>query len=368
MIVAPHLSGRTLQVHLSNRFGQQPIVVDHVTIGRQADGAALMAGSQRPVTFGGAAAVLIAAGHDAVSDPVALTFAAFQNLAVSVYVAGAIANPTEHRLTRQTSYLSPAGSGDHAADGAAASFTQTTAGMFSTGWYLLDAIDVQAPALAGAVVALGDSITDGYRGDGLPGVESSAGLDKNVRYPDYLAHRLTAAGAQLSVVNAGIGGNQILKGTKTGGPSAIARLRADVIDQAGVTDAIVLEGINDLGSAGASASQVTAGLRRIVTTLHQAGLRVQLGTITPAQGTVSKSGRYGGVATNTTRTAINAWIRNQRYSDGVIDFDRAVRDPAHPGRLKPAYDGSDHLHLSALGYRAMASAIPLSLLEVRARG
>ncbi len=368
MIVAPHLGGQTLRVHLSNRFGRQPIVLDHVTVGLEADGAALVAGSQRPVTFGGAAAVTIAAGQDAVSDPVDLTFAAFQNLAVSVYVAGTIANPTEHRLTRQTNYLSPAGSGDHASDGAATAFTQTTAGTFSNGWYFLDGIDVQASASAGAIVTLGDSITDGYRGNRSPGVESTAGIDKNVRYPDYLARRVIDVGSRMSVVNAGIGGNQILKGGGTGGPSAIARLRSDAINQAGVTDVIVLEGINDLGLAGASANQVNTGLKRIVMILHQAGLRVQLGTITPAEGTASKSGRYGSAATNKIRTTINTWIRRQRYSDGVIDFDRAVRDPARPGHLKPAYDGSDHLHLSAAGYRAMAAAIPLGLLGVRAPG
>ncbi len=262
--------------------------------------------------------------------------------------------------------MSPAGSGDHSADRTAAAFTQTTDGTFSTGWYFLDAIDVQAPATTGAVVALGDSITDGYRGNRLPGIESSAGIGQNFRYPDYLARRIIDVGGRMSVINAGIGGNQILRGGGTGGPSAIGRLRRDVIDQAGVTDVVVLEGINDLGLAGASVTQVNAGLKRIVMTLHQAGLRVQLGTITPAERTTSKSGRYGSVATNTIRTKINTWIRRQHYSDGVIDFDKAVRDPAHPGRLKPSYDGSDHLHLSAAGYRAMAAAIPLSLLGVRA--
>jgi lysophospholipase L1-like esterase len=365
MIVAPHLGGQSIRVHLSNRFGTEAITLDQVDVGIEYKGPALVAGSNQPVLFGGSASVTVAAGQDVTSDPVALTIAPFQDVAVSVYAGDEIDDPTEHRLTRQTSYITPQGGGNHAGDEDGTAFTHTTAGKFSTGWYFLDGIDVEAPTNVGAVVTFGDSITDGYQGSKSPDIENRTAIDANGRYPDDLQRRIDAAGLPLSVLNAGIGGNRILKGGGNGGPSGVARLKRDALAQAGATDVIVLEGINDLGSSGATVNQVNAGLKRIVAAVHAAGLRVQLGTITPAEGTISKSGKYGSVKTNTIRMQINHWIRTQSYSDGVVDFDKAVRDPSHPGRIKPGYDGSDHLHFSLAGYRAMAAAVNLGLLEQR---
>ena len=331
--------------------------------GRRSSGAALAPGSDTAVTFGGQTSVTIPAGQDAVSDPVKLSFAAFQDLAVSVYVPSVVVDPTEHLMTRQTSYQSPMLSGDHAAESSGAAFTETTTGSFSTGWYFLDGIDVVAPGSVGAVAAFGDSITDGYQGM-LASTEQLGTIDTDGRYPDDLARRLIAARVPLSVLNAGISGNRLLTSSPSivsAGPSGVSRLAIDALGQAGVTDVIVLEGINDIaGSPTPAASQLIAGYEQLIAQAHAAGVRIQLGTITPTGGSVVAS--YGDAAANALRDQVNQWIRTQQLSDGVIDFDAAVRDPADPSRLNPAYDGGDHVHLNLAGYRAMARAVNLGLL------
>ena len=362
MVVAPHFGGGWVRVHLSNRFGTSPVVLDRVEIALRAGGPALVPGSRRAVRFGGRRVVRIPTGADVVSDAVRLRFAAFQDLAVSVYVAGSIAHPTEHLVTRQTSYLTPRGSGDHASDRIGEAFTGlTAAGGYSTGWYFLDGIDVRAARKVGAVVAVGDSITDGFESNENALTESPAGLNQNGRWPDDLARRLLRAHRQLSVLNAGISGNRVLSGNPLFGPSALARLQRDVVDEAGVRDVIVLEGINDIGlSPSASPSSIIGGLKRIVLRLRAAHLHVLLGTLTPARGTPLTS--YGGVTANEQREQVNHWIRSQHMVQ-VVDFDKAVRDPRHPDRLSPRYDDGDHLHLSLAGYRAMAAAVDLAELR-----
>jgi lysophospholipase L1-like esterase len=362
MLVTPHFGGDWVRVHLTNRFGTSPVVLNRVEIALGASGATLVPGSRRAVRFGGRRAVPIAAGEDVVSDAVRLPFRAFQELVVSVYVAGSIAHPTEHLVTRQTSYLTPPGSGDHVADRIGAAFTELTGiGGYSTGWYFLDGIDARAPKSVGAVVALGDSITDGFESSKNALTESALGLNANGRWPDDLARRLLRAHRPLSVLNAGISGNRVLTGNSLFGPSALARLQRDVLDQAGVRDVIVLEGINDIGlSPGTPDSALIAGLKRIVLRLRAAHLHVLLGTLTPAEGTPLTG--YGGVVANKKREQVNRWVRSQHMAE-VLDFDKAVRDPRDPGRLLPHYDDGDHLHLSLAGYRAMAAAVDLAELR-----
>ena len=49
--------------------------------------------------------------------------------------------------------------------------------------------------------------------------------------------------------------------------------------------------------------------------------------------------------------------------DAVIDFDAALRDPAHPTRLLARYDSGDHVHPSDAGYAEMARVVPLGLVR-----
>jgi lysophospholipase L1-like esterase len=369
MIIAPHLGGRRLRIYLSNRFGRSPITLGPVTVGLRGDGPSLIAGSERPVRFAGSATITIAPGKDAVSDPVSLTFSPFEDLAISVAVPGSVTNPTEHYFTRQTSYLTPAGAGDHAADTSGAAFTQTTESNHnSTGWYFLDEIDVEAGGPIGAVATFGDSTTDGFQGDLLPFNEQLATIDTDTRWPDFLQRRLIAAQIPLSVLNTALDGNRILQDgfLPPFGPSGISRFRMDALAPAGVSDVIVLEGINDIGMTypgGVSAQQIIDGYRNLIEQAHRAKLEIQLGTLTPAGGVVIPT--YGDAQADELRRQVNAWIRDQRLSDGVIDFDAAVRDPSDPSRIYPPYDSSDHLHFNAAGYQAMADAVQLEQLAIR---
>ncbi|HEY5317096.1 MAG TPA: GDSL-type esterase/lipase family protein [Solirubrobacteraceae bacterium] len=359
MIIAPHLGGSILRVHLSNRFGRAPVTLGPVTVGLAGSGASLVAGSERAVTFRGSSSVTIPVGAEALSDPVSLRFGAFRDLAISVYVPGLVADPDEHLSTRQTSYLSPRGSGDHAAQGSPTAFSRKTTQVFSTGWYFLDGVDVTAPGATGAVVAFGDSITDGYQAK-RSGLEQLSTIDTNGRYPDDLERRLIAAKIPLSVLNAGIGANQLLHSAlPVAGPSGLSRFAADALAQAGVRDVIVLEGINDI-AARAGASKLIAAYEELISRAHAAGVAIQLGTLTPTGGAASPA--YAVAAATSVRQQVNHWIRSQRFSDGIVDFDASVRDPHDPNAITPAYDGGDGVHLDLAGYRAMASAVNLRTL------
>jgi lysophospholipase L1-like esterase len=272
---------------------------------------------------------------------------------------------TWHAKALQTSYVTAPGAGSRAAQEGAegeAGFPFST-----TSWFFLDALEMKAPAQAYAIVALGDSITDG----------TNSTLNGDDRWPDVLGRRLRAAyGHRVAVVNAGIGGNQV-RGPQeytpskptSGGPSALARLERDVLSLSGVTSVIWLEGINDFGASNASVAEVTAGLKAGVSRLkaRRPGLRVLGATVTTALG--AEEGRYGHAEQDARRQALNSFIRSSGLFDAVLDFDRAVLDPA-TGRLRPemTHDTTvggvgDGIHPNRLGYQAMAQSIDLALLE-----
>ena len=214
------------------------------------------------------------------------------------------------------------------------------------------------PARPGAVVILGDSITDG-RGSTTNG---------NDRWPDVLARRLQASPETdtVGVLNAGIGGNRLLRDGL--GPHALARLDRDVLAQAGVRWLILLEGINDIGTAAgarakgepaATADDIIGAYAQIIERARARGIRVYGATIMPFEG-FSYAG-YFTPESEADRHKVNAWIRTSGRFDAVIDFDALTRDPERPARLSAAVDGGDHLHPSAAGYRIMGEAVDLAL-------
>ena len=357
-ILTPTFGGSTTRVRLSNRFGAVPVTFTHVTIALRATESALVPGTAAPLTFNGGQSVTVAPGHDVVSDPVGFSFDAFQSLAVSVYVAGDVGKPTEHYTARQTSYLTPADAGDHTQDVDGGAFTQrTTARPFVTG------IEVLAPRSTGAVVALGDSITDGYQQPAPTGAEAQDSLDADGRWPDVLARRLLAANRSLSVLNAGIAGNAVMQdGTALGadvfGPAAVHRLDGDVFNQAGVTTVILLEGINDLAEPPISTvDQLLGGYRQLIGALHSRGLRVLQGTITPVGGL--DGAPAGPRCPAPGRQHLDPREEPCRRSDRLR---RGSPRPGRPARINPVFDGGDHLHFNLAGYLAMGDAIPLELL------
>jgi len=347
-----HLSagGSAIRLHLSNAFGTQTLHLASVHVARpvSAASAKIDPASDRAVTFSCRPDVIIPAGADYLSDPVAFPVPPLSDLAVSIHYDEAPASQTGHPGSRATSYLVH---GD-----AAAAADMADAKKFDH-WYQLAGVDVAGGA--GAIVALGDSITDGH----------GATTNGNDRWTDVLAQRLQAneATRSIGVLNEGIGGNHLL--TDGLGPNVLARFNRDVQAQPGVRWVIVLEGVNDLGGLtrlsdppqeahAAFVRRVLASYEQIVARAHNAHLRVIGGTILP----YTDSDYYHPPASNEAdRQLINAWIRAAGHFDAVVDFDKALADPARPNHLNPAYDSGDHLHPSAAGYRVMGELIPASL-------
>jgi lysophospholipase L1-like esterase len=349
MVAHSSVAGSYARITLSNRYGDTPLDVSAVDVAVQASGGEARRDTTLKVTFGHSGHVSIPAGEQATSDVIPISVGAGENLLVSLYVPGATGTSTWHSDAFDTTYTAP---GDHTGDDGAAAFTTTT-----TSWYYLAGLEVVSPTAKGTVVAFGDSITDGYH--------SSTGT--YTRWPDLLGRRLGAErGRQkLSVVDAGIGGNRVLTDVPNlwQGVSALKRFGHDALGQPGVKDVILFEGINDIGNnAGPGGLPLTAqdlidGYRTLIGEAHAAHVDVIGATLMPDKG----NGYYTPSA-ETIRQSVNRWIRTGGAFDGVIDFDKAMRDPADPAALNPAYDSGDHIHPTDAGMKAMAYAIDLRLL------
>lgn len=350
LVLDPTLGGTRVRVRLSNRFGSQPVTFGAASIARRGAGAAIVPGTSRTLRFARRRSVTIPAGGEVVSDQRRFKYDAFQDLAVSLHVRGPSGRATEHGTALQTSYATASGSGDHTGDDDGGAFTQTLAI-----WPYLTDVEVRASRRVGGLVALGDSITDGFPGP----------VNQNGRYPDLLARRLVAAGGtQFGVQNEGISGNEVLLdgAIPLFGPSLGNRLDRDALDQAGASVVILMEGTNDIGvPPTATAAQVVVGLQSVIDRMRDAGLRVIVGTLPPCRNFMLF--QHGTPEAIAKRNEINDWIRTTAVADGIVDFHAVLRDPADPDRLKPEFDSGDHLHPSAAGYAAMADAVDLNLLD-----
>src|SRR5919112_973151 len=350
-LVPGSVAGDRVRVRLTNAFGARPLAVGRASVAVQQAGARTVPGTMRQLRFGGHREVTIPQGAQALSDPVQLAVRPLQKLALSVYLPGPTGPATQHYFAQQDSFLSRPG--DHALSGSSANFPNRI-----TCWLFVSGVDVRtASRVRGTVVALGDSITDG--------AESTQNAD--ARYPDFLARRLAArTGSTLSVVNAGISGDEVLTAREPAlfGPGAVARLPRDVIAQPAVRVAIFLEGTNDIGAEGATARQLIAAHRQVIAQLHAQGIAVMGATLTPFGGSHDRfDGEYGTARGDRERRALNHWIRTSGEYDAIVDFDRVTRDPANPQNMRPEYDSGDHLHPGDAGYAAMARAVDLGALQ-----
>ncbi|MGH8180775.1 MAG: SGNH/GDSL hydrolase family protein [Steroidobacteraceae bacterium] len=357
-IVHLTVGGKELRVRLSNAFGTAPLTIlaAHVARPLSRENGSIDAATDRALTFGGSPSVTIAAGADYSSDPIRFDAPAFSDLAITLFVEVPPQRQTGHPGSRETSFLVH---GNHVAD------ASLTGASTVEHWYFISGVDVGEYGDGAAIVALGDSITDGH----------AVPTNSNARWTDVFARRLAASPATrgLSVLNVGTGGNRLLLDGL--GPNALARFDRDVLAQTGVRYLIVLEGINDLDSATRlapiSAAQHTELVHQIIGAYEQIILRAHAhaifvigGTITPDSGS---DYYHPSAASEADRLAVNAWIRQPGHFDAVVDFDRALRDPRHPDRLRPTDDSGDHLHPAPAGYRLMAQVIPLGLFTQRAR-
>jgi lysophospholipase L1-like esterase len=338
-----HAGGGRLRVRLSNVYGTAPLQIGGATVASAARGSGILPRTLRTLRFEGRTTVEIPSGSDVLSDVVRLRTAPLRTLAVSVHV-DASASPTIH--LGAPCY---AAAGEHVADRVLPAAARIACSSFAT------AIEVRAGRrFKGAVVAVGDSLTDGAGKFGEPPLVKLT----HRTYPDFLARRLLRRdGPALSVVNAGRAGDRLLESALTpAGYTLVTRFARDVLSQRGVTDVILQAGINDLG-LGASAREVTGALRALVARAHAAGLRIYGGTLTPFRGAGQRAGNTD--EQEAARRAVNRWIGTRAPFDGVFDFDAALRDPRRRDRLLPRFDAGDHLHLSPAGYRRMAGAVDL---------
>jgi lysophospholipase L1-like esterase len=340
-VIRLEAGGDVIRLRLTNELGASRLSVSGVHLALSSPSGVTEARTDRVVTFDGARSTTLARGRALFSDPIRLPVRRFDDLAVSVYFKGSV-TPSGHR---HRLLISVGGDRMRQSDWRGARLEE--------GPGIVSGVEVESTVARPVLVAFGDSITEGYC--------SKPGAHRD--YPEQLARQLARGRATRSwiVINSGISGNQILR--DGAGPSALSRFSRDALAIPGVRALILLEGINDIGDRDGpkgngtlSARALIAADRAMIRRAHARGLKVYLGTLTPYEG----AGYYS-AAGEEVRERLNAWIRRGRGFDGVIDFDAALRDPAHPKRFLPADDCGDHLHPNDAGYRIMAKVAFRSL-------
>lgn len=365
LVVHTSIGGSKIRIRFSNIYGSKALTLGAVHVAHAGNGVAILPGTDRAVTFEGKATVTIGAQLEATSDPVNLEIPASSALAITMFFLRQSEATTSHFLALQTGYVSPRLGNVTGAERFRIERTLNS-------WPFVTAVEVQARSDAAAIVVFGDSIVDG---DGST-------PNSNQRWPDLLWKRLLverAAGSYLGVLNEGLIGNRLLVDSPHDsefgdvfGEAGLARFTRDVLDQPGVTTTIVRIGGNDIGLPGAlvkdakpvSAESLIEGYRKLVSLAHARGVRVIGTTISPSEGATLASNFYT-PDKDAVRQKVNAWLREQREFDGIVDLDRVLRDPAHPSRLLPVYDSGDHVHPNDAGYAASADALDLSLLRAK---
>jgi lysophospholipase L1-like esterase len=341
------IGGDRVRLVFSNAFGTGPLTLGaaHVAL-RQKDSATVPA-SDRTLTFSGRGSATLSPGSILLSDPVKLTVTGLSDLAIDLYLPGdEIASGsamTVHNGAGQTNFVS--GSGNFAGS------SDFPVSATTNAWYFLQRVEVIAPESVGALVAFGDSITDGTRST----------PDSNNRWPDELSRRINGVhgGARMGVINAGIAGNRLLVDGL--GINALARFDRDVLTQAGASCVIVLHGGNDIGARQQPVSlpDLIAAHQQLIARAHATGLRVIGSTLTPFEG----SGLTAWTPeAETARNGFNVWVKTGKAYDAFIDFDTALRDPANPSRIQKGYNSGDNLHPNDAGYRLMGDLIDLKLV------
>ena len=343
--------GESIRIRLDNGYGTESIQIGSASVAHRMRGADLIPGTNHPVSFDGKRSVTIPSGASVQSDPVPLSVLARQDLAVSLYLPGVEVRPSMHRGALVTSYATADGAGDLTDDEARSGFIKTMTSM----WWL-KSIDVLTSSVGGAIVAFGDSITDG----------SCSTVNAHDRWEDWLAIRLDSVedvSARRAVVNEGIGGNTVTRENLRPLPNStagIARLERDVLSHHGVTDVILFMGTNDIRRE-ASARQVIAGMETIIDQVHARGLRIHGVTIIPRHNRAPTENNSGWTPAKTRiRNEVNDWIRDDAQFDGLLDFDAVVRDPLDRDLISPVFN-CDDIHPTPRGYYEMGRSIPLDI-------
>ena len=341
-VVRVSIGGSTLRVRFSNEFSPTPVTMNSVYIAESKGGSAVNLSTTKELTFNGNPQVTMKEGTTVNSDPLAFKLAPGMNVAITINFGETSVTLTGHPGSRTTSYLL---SGNTHAD------ADFTGAVETDHWYCLNAIDVLTPSTAGCVAILGNSITDGR------------GTTTNMqnRWTDILSERLLVNKdtEQVGVLNLGIGGNSVVAGG-LGEPGAI-RYERDILNQSGVRWAIVFEGVNDIGAIRNSVTAVNttnnliAAYKLMISKAHDKNIRIYGATIPPFKGNA-----YYNQYSDSSRNAINEWIRHSGFYDGVIDFCKTMANPLDTSSLISSYQ-NDHLHPTAEGYKKMGESVDLKL-------
>jgi lysophospholipase L1-like esterase len=359
-VVRISVGGDTIRVRLSNYYGSKPLRVGTAHVAIRAEGSSTAPGSDRALTFAGKPGILIPGGGLVISDPVQLRVKDLEQLVVSIYFPGAAggAEATVMDTARQTNYLSGPGDQTAAPDWKDAKAINQ--------WFYLGGIEVQAPENVGVIAVMGDSITNC----------SQCPIDANVRWPDFLAERFVhEAKRKMAVVNPSHAGNRIIYDGN--GDNAFRRFDRDVLDVPGITHLIIYLGINDIGrpdiqapppqgypGTSVTADEMIAALQQLALLAHEHGIKIFASTITPFENTTFfQACCYYNPEGEAKRQTVNQWIRTNKELDGVIDLEKAVRDPNHPTQWLPVYDRGDHLHSGPAGNKHMAESVDLKLFQ-----
>jgi lysophospholipase L1-like esterase len=368
---APHWAGNVVRLRLSNRYSSLPVTFTNIHLAEESSpgSANMVPNTACRLEFNGQPSVTLQAGETVVSDWMAYPVEAFKRVGVSFYAPGLTPQVTRHLNANEVLYLSLPG--DYAASTNGSMFVAAPEG-YSANFLVIEALEVLAPNNVRTVVAVGDSITDGS--DSTTALLSGQGsplVATDQRYPNHLQRRFNNAGMPFTVANAGIGGNELLRNgwLPQFGKSLLTRFDADVLQTEGVSHVLVMIGTNDFGNPKLgqtpTSEALIAGYKELIAQAKDTGLKIILGTIPPAEGTVTElvPVLHGTASARAARDEANAWIRSQTMSDGVVDFERCLEDQNRKGFLAPQYNSGDNLHPNPAGYAAMADCVNLNLFK-----
>jgi lysophospholipase L1-like esterase len=362
MVVHTSVGGNKVRIRLSNLGGEKAIEVGHATVAKPNTATAALsdvdAASTRELRFNGSRSAIMNQGAELLSDPIDLRLADDQDLVVSVFLPTPTGLTTWHQTTRQTNFI---GAGDLATAAGGEGYTTQQ----NCCWYFLSGVDVLRQDAGGTVGVLADSLADGH----------GTTLNANLRWPDQLADRLLKVrdGDVPGVLNFGLGGSRLthegpeagdgeFPGTFALGPNALARMNGDVFSETGLHTIVLDLGINDIWMNNEPADNIIFALRQINQQARERGIQVIIATLGPFNG-LEVVGSVWSEEKEANRNAVNTYIREHRTEfDAVVDFDKILRDPADPTKIKAEFDPGDHIHPNDAGSNALAEAIPLNLI------